>query len=250
MRALFKRATSSPMLAKQWATESSIAKLDLMTQTEQSIMLRAPISEVQKLLAKQLKPRRKLLSVVRFGGGKVEEVTQANLSLIETTAADVEEAPAAKPPFEKAVNALAKEAGVALPKKEPAAAATVAVPARGCPQPDFEKVEIRATRVLKEFLSPQQLEDFERYQAFMVIGADTGHRYRVASRHASGYQATYADGSGALTARGHQFFDLDERRSYCVHDWDVPAPEEMLAIMLAVQIPGYERYLRELPPVH
>ena len=42
-------------------------------------------------------------------------------------------------------------------------------------------------------------------------------------------------------------YDLDERRPWCVHDWDVPAPEEMLGLLVHLSIPGREKYLRDLP---
>ena len=33
-------------------------------------------------------------------------------------------------------------------------------------------------------------------------------------------------------------------RALCVHDWVVPAPEEMLSLHLLLQLPGWESYLR------
>lgn len=38
----------------------------------------------------------------------------------------------------------------------------------------------------------------------------------------------------------------DEGVAYCVHDWSVPAAEEMLAIHLLLKLPGYEGELRFL----
>lgn len=39
--------------------------------------------------------------------------------------------------------------------------------------------EARGRRLLREWLSPEQREQFERCQYFDVIGSDTGNRYRI-----------------------------------------------------------------------
>lgn len=111
----------------------------------------------------------------------------------------------------------------------------LAAPARGCPHPEFEKAHHRATEVLMEFLDPQQLRDYETRNQFVSVGAETGHRYLLTSRNALG------DGM-------RSFYDLDEKRFFCVHDWYVPAPEELLALHMFLKLPGRESYLRELPP--
>lgn len=177
----------------------------------------ADIVKVQKLLSKELKPGRALVSVVRFEDGKMSEVH-----------AEVEDqAPII--PIESKRKATLK--GVAK------VAATVAAPVRGCPAPDFERADLRATRVLSAFVNEEQMADFRKHNRFVSTGADTGHRYMVTSRHASDSLAHYH----------RTLFDLDEQRPYCVHDWDVPAAEEMLALHLFLQMPGRERYLREIP---
>jgi hypothetical protein len=33
----------------------------------------------------------------------------------------------------------------------------------------------------------------------------------------------------------------------CVHDWEVPAAEEMLALKLFLSLPEREQYIRDLP---
>jgi hypothetical protein len=86
------------------------------------------------------------------------------------------------------------------------------------------------------FLDDDQAEDFEDRNAFVSIGVETGHRYMVTSRHARDQLATWR----------RQLYDLDEGRPYCVHDYAVPAAEEMLALHLLLQIPGRESYLRHL----
>lgn len=192
------------------------------------IKLSAPIEDVQSVLSKAMKPGRSLVSAVRFAGGKIEETVATDESALPPSAPD--------PEPEKKKGALAKAAK--------AVATTVAAPLRGCPQPEFETVTVKATRVLSAFLTADQLADFEERQAFVATGADTGHRYLVTSRHAVRWSVKHGD-----TFKG-QLHDLDERRTFCVHDWDVPAPEEMLGLLIHLALPGRELYLRDLPPAH
>lgn len=167
------------------------------------VALRADIHDVVKMLTASLKPNRKQLSVVKFRDGKIEEITDTN--------------------YEKAV-ARGKSA------------ATVAAPTQGCPLPEFDKQFHRARRVLAEFLTPEQLSDFDKENAFVSRGVDTGHRYLLRSREAG---------------RGHESFrtlyDLEEQQPFCIHDWTVPAPEELLALHLHLQVPGQEIYMRGVP---
>jgi len=171
------------------------------------VLVSMPIAKVVNILARGMKWGRKLLTAVTFSGGKIEEVRRGD-----------GEAPAA----------LANS---------PKAAVTVAQPTRGCPIPEFERAEILATRVLKEFLSPTQLVDFERTQSFIVVGADSGHRYMLISRHSPSLHA-YG---------GRSVYDVTEGQSICVHDWLVPASEELLELALFLGLPGRERYVRALP---
>ena len=41
-------------------------------------------------------------------------------------------------------------------------------------------------------------------------------------------------------------FDLDENRSYCVHDYDIPAEEELLTLHCLLSVPGYENWARAM----
>lgn len=184
---------------RESATAFPVPTADLET----TIFLAADIGEVVKALSGDLKPDRKQLSVVRYANGKMEEISDAN--------------------YDKAVT-------------KGKAAATVAAPTQGCPVPDFERQEIRARRVLAEFLTPEQLSDFQREQAFVSHGMDTGHRYLLISRHASRESASF-----------RSLFDVEEQRAYCIHDWTVPAAEELLALHLHLQIPGQETYMRGVP---
>jgi hypothetical protein len=111
-------------------------------------------------------------------------------------------------------------------------------PTAGCPLPDFDERHVRATRVLKEFLTPAQISDFEEHQAFKVTGAFSGHRYHLVSRHApKQYRSDY---------RYRTVYDLDEQRTLCIHDWTVPPAEELLSLALHLQLPEHEKLLREI----
>lgn len=174
-------------------------KVDFLKKTT---TINADMRSVADELAAVLKPDRGVLSVVRVAGGELEEVRK--------------EAP--------------------IPEKAEAAV-TVAKPVKGCPPTEFPASEIRARVVLEEFLTPAQLEDFRTHQRFLTIGADSGHRYMITSRHAQSTLAVYE----------RSLYDIDAGRPMCAHDWAVPAAEEMLALHLCVSTPGNERHLRRLP---
>ena len=159
--------------------------------------LHAPIHEIADALSKQLKPNRTLISAVKISGGMIEEISKLPV------AAD---------------------------------AVTVARPISGCPATDFDPAELQARDVLRTFLDPNQLTDFERYNKFVAVGADTGHRYMITSRQARDQIALYQ----------RSFYDLDERRALCAHDWVVPPAEEMLALLVCVATTGNETRLRAL----
>lgn len=111
-----------------------------------------------------------------------------------------------------------------VPEKGVAAAVTTEVPNRGCPIPVFVAREIKATNVLKVFLSPAQLADFSDVGAIVVIGGDSGDRYRVSHRNSE------------ITERaGHLVFNLDRKRGICNEITSLPPSEEVLALMLALR---------------
>lgn len=184
--------------------ESATAFPNPSAELTATIFLAADIGEVAKMLSGDLKPDRKGLSVVRYADGKMEEITDA-------------------------VYAKAIEKG--------RSAATVATPVKGCPLPEFEQQEVRARRVLAEFLTAEQLADFKRDQAFVSVGADTGHRYMLVSRHVS--RERYES--------YRSLFDVEEQEAFCIHDWTVPAAEELLSLHLHLQVPGGETYMRGVP---
>jgi len=226
MTALIKKAEHQPVVGKCWHPLAS-RHFDLDSIKEQSLELEAPISKVQKLLTQQLKPGREQVSVVRFGGGKIQEMTERMLEETES------------PKETGSPSSLSPASADTKPKPERAVATTVAAPVLGCPAPDFEQAEVRAADVMKAFLTPQQLADFLKEQAFVATGVDTGHAYIITSRHAR----------SKLAQTTRSLYDLTEQMSYCVHDWEVPAAEEMLALLVHLSVPGKELYLRGIRDV-
>jgi hypothetical protein len=178
------------------------------------IVIPKPVDKVGALLAKAMKRGRKLLSAVVFKNGRIEEIHRLP---------DEEVAPAA----------------AAIEKVErPKAAVTVAQPTLGCPVPEFERADVRATRVLREFLSPQQLADFERTQSFLVVGGDSGHQYILTSRQAPAERLAKVG--------GRSVYDVSIGFPVCVHDWTVPAAEELLELKLFLELPQRETYANSL----
>jgi hypothetical protein len=218
MMALLNRAAN-----KRWAPADELKKLDVESSVEQVLHLQAPLDVVQKVLAKALKSGRKTVSAVRFANGKIEEVTESTIGLFFAQGTTVSEEPYRTPAVE--------------PEPAPIVATTVAQPVLGCPAPDFDRADVRAGRVLSAFLNPDQRADFQLHQRFVAVGADTGHRYMLTSRYARDQLARYH----------RTLFDLDEGLPLCVHDWQVPAAEELLSLFVHLQLPGCETYVRAIP---
>lgn len=181
-------------------------------------MLDAKLSAVRDFLARELKPTRKLVNAVVFKDDTMAEAV--------FTEPGNEPEPAALPPPPAPA---APRAGV-----------TVAQPTQGCPAPDFVQAEIRAAIVLEHFLTQGQIQDFRTHNRFVSTGVDTGHRYMLTSRSRRDQLGSYG---------GRSLFDLDEGRAYCVHDWTIPAAEELLCLHVLLSLPGRESYLREIPDV-
>ena len=187
------------------------------------VTITRPIAKVENVLAKAMKRGRKLLSAVVFKNGKIEELHRTEGGKAQS---EVDEK---GDPYREAADkpgALAK------------AAVTVAAPMIGCPVPEFERADVRATRVLREFLSGQQLADFERTQSFLVTGGSTGRQYVLTSRQASPERLAKVG--------GRSVFDATAGYPICVHDWVVPAAEELLELKLFLELPGCEMYARGL----
>lgn len=195
------REFQAAAISHSWVSE----KVDFLGKEE--TIIDAPIYEVSIALATILKPDRKLISAIKVSKGRMEEIT----SLAQATAM------------------------IATDSKAPAT--TVAQPVRGCPPTDFDPAELRAREVLRAFLSPEQIRDFNQHNKFVATGVDTGHRYMITSRQACDEIARYQ----------RSFYDLDERRALCAHDWTVPPAEEMLALFVCVSTKGNELRLRISP---
>jgi hypothetical protein len=225
---LRKRALSRPWGSSPWATPEEFIPLDSPTYLEATggveVPLDAKLSTVRDFLAKQLKPTRKLVNAVVFKDGAIAEVAFTEPG----------EGPEPEPP----APAPAPPETTPKPSRSPRAGATVANPTQGCPPPDFEYAEIRAAIVLEHFLTQDQIRDFRTYNRFVSVGVDTGHRYMLTSRLRRNELRSYA---------GRSLFDLDEGRAYCVHDWTIPAAEELLSLHVLLSLPGRESYLRAIP---
>lgn len=263
---------------KKWADKETWERLKtegafaVGERTENHIVLRAQLPDVATALNKHLNPDRRTLHVVRIGQGKIEEIREEFFAKPEDerqaldAAREIAALPSAQDQYdeEQKAKAEAKEEKEPPhrrePKPTPAAkpetalattekpktpavtkVTTVKEPIRGCPAPDFAAIRRRASRVLKAFLTPAQVEDFERYNRFIVKGADTGHQYMVTSRNAPDQLNRFG---------GRTVFDLTDGRALCVHDWDVPAEEEMLSLACLLQLPGREGWVRTLPDAH
>lgn len=221
IRFLREHATKATLTRKAWATEAAFDKLTAKASKNKEgteIVLDTPIAKVQAVLAKILKPQKKLVHAVKFTDGKIEEVRGT----------------LAAPP--KTGTTPYRDPG----EREAEVGVTVAEPVIGCPVPEFPESEIRANLVLEAFLTPQQREDYRSRGAFLSVGADTGHTYAVTHRERRGSMRHVSFRS---------LYDLTEDRPLCVHDWDVPAPEEMLALHLCITLPGNEERVRALPEV-
>lgn len=201
------------------------------------VLVARPIDKIETVLAKAMKRGRKLLSAVVFKNGHIEE--------IHRTSEGAEPKGPKEGPYRDSAEtdsytmSAIVPAAVAAAAVEAKAAVTVAEPTKGCPLPEFERADVRATRVLKAFLTDQQLADFERTQSFLVIGGDTGRKYILTSRQAP--QARL-DRVG-----GRSVFDVQNDEPVCVHDWLVPAAEELLELKLFLEMPRHEAYVRSLP---
>lgn len=196
----------------EYASKRNWIEHTLDMKNEGETLVNAPLLKVQKELVAFLKPGRTMVTAVKFTNGAVEEVHATSETWLPSTSVAVPE------------------------EKKPEVAASVAKPTQGCPAPAFKQAEIKARRVLEAFLDEQQREDFRRHNRFISVGSFTGHRYMITSRFETRSLAEY----------GRTLFDLDEGRALCVHDWVVPAAEEMLALHLMLQLPQHEPYLRHL----
>ena len=196
-------------IKKKWVPEGTVFGVNTVVQ--------ATTRRVANLIAKSLKPTRKLVSAVKFSNGKIEEISEQTFTVPD--------------------GKLSKTETGGL--SEPKAATTVATPTKGCPPPDFSPAQLRARDCVMAFLSPEQREDFLRFNRFIAVGVTTGHRYMLTSR-------TNRDD---LQRYHRTLYDLDDDKPLCVHDWDIPAEEELHALHIMTQLPGHEQFIRELEDV-
>ena len=224
----------SPKLRQPWAADKDFLPLTnaaYATADGVTIHLKAPVEKVQDVLFKAMKAKRKAVMAVRFSDGSMEEIVR-----VQTP-----EGKEAKLPGPKPAKEAEPEKTKAKEKEEakPVVAATVARPVNGCPMPAFEEATIRANRVLEAFLTDEQRDDYRKSGAFIVHGRDSGHRYMICNRERPNFYNRHMG--------GRQLWDMEEKRPICVHDWTVPAPEEMLGIFFMLTLPGREIDLLNLP---
>ena len=244
MEGLRQRALSTSWGRSPWCDEKDFLPITHATyRTTEGLVLnlRASIEDVQETLAKALKPKRSLITAIRFSDGHIEEAFESRtgedgsktISIPDTDPVD-ESWNDVHPGRVAADKAAAERAARAAAEK----AATVAAPVIGCPMPVFEEAEVRASYVLEQFLTPEQREDYRQHGCFVSVGADTGRRYMVIHRERPAMLAKFG---------GRQLYDLESDHALCVHDWEVPPPEEMLALHLCLMLPGRENKIRYLP---
>lgn len=220
MHALKKRSLQGGIIRRPWATERAWEQMPdeafvVGSGRVHGVTLRAPITTIEKFLTRQMRGKDETVSVMITDKGNLYEIKMPDSQEEETNVL----------PFRR-------EGG----QEEPEAATTVRKPAVGCPAPDFQQAHVRAAEVLRTFLTPQQVRDFQRHQRFVTVGAETGHRYMITSRHARSELSNFT----------RTVYDIDEEKPYCVHDWGVPAAEEMLTMHLMLSLPRWEHHVRGL----
>lgn len=149
------------------------------------IIVDKTIEDVHKFMKKKLKKNKATITALKFKDGRIE---------------------------------LSEEI-----KQEAEKGTTVEKPDRGCPMPVSIAGEIRASVVLKEFLSSQQSVDFEKHLQFISKGNYTSIPYLVTSRW-----------SKAVESWG-QVYDLVNKKIICASAIDIPPSEEMLSLKLMLE---------------
>lgn len=147
------------------------------------------VEDVYKFMKKKLKKDRPTLTAIKYADGKIECIEELDKELTE--------------------------------KAE--TAAVVEKPRRGCPMPTVFKSEIRASAVLKEFLSNKQMTDFNKHLQFVSKGNWSEKPYLVTSRW-----------NEKVTEYG-QLYDIVEKRVVCANCLEIPPSEEMLSLKLMIE---------------
>lgn len=176
--------------------------------------------EVGACIGERLHQGSALITAVRFSTGEVRATTSPIRSWLSGLLGWFKRAPA------KAIETASEVLDDAdLPCPEPEAAVQAPVPRRGCPMPSMTELrEIKAAAVVRKFLTPRQAADFDRRRAFVTVGRDTGHLYRVTSRWSP------------EVSRYGVLYDLTDRHSICASNQDMPPSEEVLSMKFAVEI--------------
>lgn len=86
-----------------------------------------------------------------------------------------------------------------------------------------EMKEARAAFVLRQFLTPRQVDDFDRKRAFVAVGCDTGNLYRLTSRWSDDVERY-----GVLQ-------DTTMGETICASNKLLPPAEELLSLKLCVE---------------
>jgi hypothetical protein len=108
-------------------------------------------------------------------------------------------------------------------KQEAETGAIVEKPSRGCPMPVAIAGEIRASVVLKEFLSDKQNDDFEKHLQFVSKGNYTGIPYLITSRWTKSVE------------KWGQVYDTVNKKTICANCMELPPSEEMLSLKLMIE---------------
>lgn len=147
------------------------------------------IEDVYKFMKKKLKKDRPTLTAIKYVDGRIECVEELKEVDAETAATG----------------------------------AVVERPRKGCPMPVVLRSEIRASNVLREFLSNKQMTDFNKYLQFVSIGNYSKKPYLVTSRW-----------SERVTEYG-QLYDIVEKRIICANCMEIPPSEELLSLKLMIE---------------
>jgi hypothetical protein len=154
---------------------------------QEFVLEKRKIEDVHKLMKKLLKKDRPTMTAIKYKDGKIECV-------------------------EEIKNNEEAETGV-----------TVEKPHKGCPMPSVIEGEVRASIVLKEFLSEKQMIDFERYRQFVSIGGYSNKPYLLTSR--------WCD----KVVKVGQLYDVVEKRVICANCMELLPSEEMLSLKLMLE---------------
>jgi len=149
------------------------------------------LEDVHKFMARKLKGGRPTLTAIKLKSGELELVGEIKDKHIKDADASV----------------------------------TTDKPVRGCPMPEITRIkEVRASKVLKIFLTPQQVNDFERTMSFISVGNWTKRTYMITSRWSPDVQ------------KNGQVYDIVNKHILCANCQNIPPSEEMLAMKLSIEL--------------